>query len=146
MKYENIKLGLASEADSIILLTEKYLSAIPKSSTTVFGASEEEIKKAHSEYRRYTNSLIARIEETDALAAALSSLVCRSDLEMNNEETIRASLLFDEYCRWKRSASDFMTATDLLFTKKKGEFRYSTLVTTAQRFYESTKLMKGMLI
>lgn len=146
MEYENIKLGLASEADRIIILTEKYLSAIPKSSQTFFGVSEEEIKKAHSQYRHYTTSLISRIDKADALAASLSSLVCLSDLEMNNEETMRASLLFDEYCRWKRSMSDFMTATDLLFTKKKDEFRYSTLIATAQKFYESTKFMKGMMI
>ncbi len=144
MNYENIALGIVCEAEEILSLTERYLAFFKDTPSIFASVPENDIKKAHTRYRRYTSNLLIHIDNADNFAAELSALVRESDIKMNNEETMRASLLFDGYCRWKRSVSDFMSECDLMFTKEKSSFRYSALTASAQKFYESTKFLKGM--
>ena len=146
MKYESIKLGLLSMVDDMLSHTEKYLSSFGSNSQAIFGMSEEEIKKAHARYRRYTTTILSCIARADAFAAELSLLVCQADLEMDNEKTELYSLLLDEYCRWKSSVAEFMETNDILFANKKAGFKCSDLVAAAQKLYEASKFLRTKLI
>ncbi|MBO5415196.1 MAG: hypothetical protein J6A83_01025 [Clostridia bacterium] len=144
MTYENILNTLSPEIDKILSLTEKFLT-FPEKNQIVMSASDEDIKKAYIRYRRFTGKLLERLGAADMLAAELSALVCLADTQMDNEELSRASLLLDRFLLWRGALSEFMRATDLLFTKNKSDFRYATLIANTQKFYESTKFLKGSL-
>ncbi|MBQ7384839.1 MAG: hypothetical protein IJV72_08640 [Clostridia bacterium] len=144
MTYESIVKELLREADNILSVTEKFLT-FPEKNQVVMSASDEDIKKAYMRYRRFTVKLLERLGEADKIAAELSALVCRADADRNTDELSRASLLLDRFLAWRHSLSDFMSANDLLFTKNKNDFRYSTLISNTQKFYESTKFLKGNL-
>jgi len=118
--------------------TEKYIELCDSSLLFQFTNEDETKKLELSKLTSFTSKLVENIGSTDAYIAKISSYICISDNEMNNDMTLFLTTIFDKYTYWKSAAKAFILNTERLF-KDNEKIKYSLLLSEAKVFDSATE-------
>ena len=111
---------------------DEYINTFDQKDFFVFSNEDTQKKHYQSKYCSFTVSIADDLLSLDRLMGNLSSLLLKSDHEMNIDEMILLNNVFDTYINFKKSSSDFFSQADKIFSSKR--ISISTLLDSAKKF------------
>lgn len=140
MEIQTQLLNLLSEA---VAKTKEYIDIFEAKDSYLFSKKTQKKAKIKESFITLSSYLVSISEKTDSLTANISALVCNSDENMDNDNTLYFSNILENYFLWRKTLLSFLDNTTMML--KGDEIKYSLLISHTQTFLNASENLIGIL-